>query len=108
MRGVGNVRAGTVMRIGFILMIAGLFTVLFGTVGPDLLESAYRQWTGQKEFYQNPLSRIALALAGAMVGVGIASLLLKGFGTGFEKWEKMDVGDRVTLFLGIFAGLIAS
>lgn len=104
----GNVRTATVFRIAFILVIAGLFTVLFATVGPDLLKAAYRQWTGQGDFYQSPLSRIALALAGALVGTGIASLVLRAFGRVFDRWEKMDVGDRVTLFLGVFAGLIAS
>jgi uncharacterized protein YacL len=109
MWGLRNVRAASLARTSFVILLAGLFAVLFATVGPGLLEQVYSQVTGQRnEYYRTLLSRIALGLAGALVGAGAAGLLVRAFGAFFGRWEKMDVGDKVTLFLGIFAGLVAS
>src|SRR5687768_14164102 len=108
MFGLRNLRAARIVRGGFILMLAGLFTALFVIVGPDILRTIHYNLGGQPSNYWNPVSPVALPLAGMLLGAGLASFLWKFFGSAFGRWEKMDVGDKVTLFLGIFAGLVAS
>jgi len=50
----------------------------------------------------------AMALLGMIMGGAVASLLLRFFGRASTNWEKMETGDKVTLFVGIFAGIVAS
>ncbi|MCB8932201.1 MAG: hypothetical protein M9921_14240 [Fimbriimonadaceae bacterium] len=53
-------------------------------------------------------SVVAMAVLGTMIGVGIGTMLARLFYRFLEQWDRMDSGDKVTLFLGIFAGLVAS
>ncbi len=57
---------------------------------------------------QNPANTAAIALLGLMLGAGVARLAIKVREVSAEWWEQQDTADRVTLFLGVFAGLIAS
>jgi uncharacterized protein YacL len=54
----------------------------------------------------------ATALPFSLLGIILGSYLGMRFLRSLEKvgirWDKMDAGDKVTLFIGIFAGLIAS
>ncbi len=50
----------------------------------------------------------AMALLGMIMGGAVASILLRFFGRASINWEKMATGDKVTLFVGIFAGIVAS
>lgn len=98
-----------VVRVGFILLVAALSGVLFFNVLPDLLKNIYQQFTAEKnEHFNNVFIRATLALGGTLVGAGIAGALVRLTGTLFGRWEKMDVADKVTVFVGVFAGLIAS
>jgi uncharacterized protein YacL len=56
----------------------------------------------------SPFNTGAIAVLGLMVGAGIAQFVIMARERTSEWWDDMDSGDRVTLFLGIFAGLIAS
>lgn len=57
---------------------------------------------------RNPATIIAVALLGFIIGAGIGNLVYRFFERTGERWDKMESGDKVTLFLGIFAGIIAS
>lgn len=56
----------------------------------------------------NPATIFAVALLGFIIGGGIGNLVCRMFEAFGAKWDKMEKGDKVTLFLGIFAGIIAS
>jgi len=60
------------------------------------------------ESSKKPAVIVAMALLGLIIGGAIGSLLLRFFGRATGKWEKMAIGDKVTLFVGIFAGIVAS
>lgn len=49
----------------------------------------------------------ALALLGLICGAALGSLLLRQLDDWGTKWEKMAPGDRVTVFLGSFLGVVA-
>lgn len=57
---------------------------------------------------RNPATILAVALLGLIIGAGIGNLVYRFFERTGERWDKMESGDKVTLFLGIFAGIIAS
>src|SRR5690606_29040902 len=50
----------------------------------------------------------AMALLGLILGSGLGRLLVQLIAGMSRRWERMDVGDRVDLILGGFAGIVAS
>lgn len=56
----------------------------------------------------NPASIFAIGLLGLVAGAGLGGMLhTLGVRAGMA-WEQMRVGDKVTLFLGVFAGIVMS
>ncbi len=55
-----------------------------------------------------PFTAPAMGLLGFLLGVSLARLILQVFGIAINAWEKMAIGDKVDIFIGIFAGIIAS
>lgn len=53
------------------------------------------------------ISMPGLALLGLIVGVSLGSLTLRGFDRTRSSWSKMPDGDRMTVFIGTFLGIIA-
>jgi uncharacterized protein YacL len=56
----------------------------------------------------NPIVVAAMALLGAIIGGGIGNIVASFFEKFAKKWDGMEMGDKVSLFLGIFAGIVAS
>lgn len=109
MLGMLNVRPTQLFRAAFIVLVAVLFGILFFSVAPDILENAYRGVSGSDNaLYQNVFIKITLALAGTLVGAGAASIVVRLATSLFGRWDKMDVSDKVTVFIGVFAGLVAA
>lgn len=50
----------------------------------------------------------AMALLGAIIGGAIGNYFLDVCARLAGKWDEMDIGDKVSLFLGVFAGIVAS
>lgn len=57
---------------------------------------------------RSPITLMALALLGLIVGGGVGSSISNLQERLFVTWEKMATGDKVTLFMGVFAGIIVS
>lgn len=55
-----------------------------------------------------PVTLVALFLLGAIVGGGVGNALAARMIRAFGRWDRMESGDKVTLFLGIFMGIVAS
>ena len=75
-------------------------------VPPAIDESQQRP--SSYEAGKRPSVIVAMALLGMIIGGAIGSILLRFFGRATVKWDKMAIGDKVTLFVGIFAGIVAS
>lgn len=56
----------------------------------------------------NPIVVAAMALLGAIIGGGIGNIVASFFERFVKKWDGMEMGDKVSLFIGIFAGIVAS
>lgn len=87
---------------------------VFGFYAPQVLEFLFHQlqnWTGRQEagvFQTNFLSVAASSLLGLIAGGTIGRIFI-GIGDRISHaWDRMDTGDKVTIFVGVFAGLIAS
>jgi uncharacterized protein YacL len=113
---MGNPRAKT------IVIFALLGGLLLGVPAPALLQAVY-EWvravqnpipdgvyrlSEQYPEATNPAMIAATAMLGVVVGGGLGNLCHAAIERLFGRWEKMQTGDKVTLFLGIFAGIIAS
>ena len=57
---------------------------------------------------KNPAVLAAMALLGAIVGGGAGNLLSVWWVRWAVAWEGMEIGDKVSLFIGVFAGIVAS
>ncbi len=89
---------------------------LLGAAGPGLLTFLYNlliqkfnKSTSVSDVYPNTFTNIApFALLGAILGGFIGVRLLGSMERMGTRWDKMDSGDKVTFFVGIFAGLTGS
>lgn len=104
---------GTVLRTSFIVLVGLLAALAFGVAGRPVID-----WTWNALYHaKNEPSAItgsvaswvaASALIGFLVGAGIGNLLLIWFGKLVGRWDKMESGDKVTLFLSVLVGLLGS
>ncbi len=53
-----------------------------------------------------PINPFAIGLLGLIVGAGVGSLFLRQLDTFNAKWDKMPPGDRITVILGSFVGIV--
>lgn len=92
----------------------GLFSVaggaLFALGGPALLSNSVRQVGGPTtiQYVGNLFSVFALGLAGLIVGGLIGGWFVRAVERIGIRWEELEAGDKVTLFVGTFAGLVMS
>ncbi len=112
------VRPGASLRSGLVLVCALLGGALLGSFAPTALSylfvwigSHFRQ-LGEVPTKQFPVS-VSLAilsfiLLGAIFGGFIATRFFTGLEALARRWEKMEIGNKVNVFVGIFAGLIAA
>ncbi len=107
-------RAGAVVLLAFCLFSA----IVFGFAGPQVMDALYGQistiWPRisdrptQFSFPRVPATIIPLGFLGGIVGIIIGGRFVRSMEKLGMRWDKMDVGDKVTLFLGVFAGLVAA
>lgn len=100
----------------FILICAVAGAIAFTALAPaifkvlsDWIASLSKVNRGDMETVKaSPLNMIPFGLIGLLLGAGMGRVLMR-IGYGLDtKWSKMDGGDKVTLFIGVFFGLIAS
>lgn len=56
----------------------------------------------------NAFTIAASGLFGLIAGLGLGSLVLRTGDNAIRKWERMVAGEKLNLFIGVFAGLIIS
>lgn len=96
--------------IQFVCGIAG--AIVASLTARSMLDALYhlaqRKGDPSVGFDVPPMSVGAMSVLGFMLGLGLGTWLLRVLDASTDRWDKMDSGDKVTLFLGIFAGLIAT
>jgi uncharacterized protein YacL len=101
-------------RIAFVLLTALAMGVLFGIYAPNILQWLYdlvrREPTSPDAYvYARAVTSVfPLAILGVILGAAVSTIILRIFERWGDRWDRMDIGDKVSLFLGIFLGLIAS
>ncbi|KXK09851.1 MAG: TRAM domain-containing protein [Fimbriimonadaceae bacterium] len=99
-----------------ILTVAG--GVAFAVASPMALDAIYR-WVamlinpGEQDNLgysgaNSPITQLAFGVLGLVAGAGLARTFVLVGDKVAEWWVTMDTGERVTLFLGTFAGIITS
>ena len=108
------------------LRIVAVFGIVGGTLAGfsagTLLEALYNglRWVTADELQRkglryesypgatNPAAIFAFFTLGLVLGVLAGGLVMRAIGSIALKWDRMATGDKVTLFLGIFAGIVGS
>ncbi len=97
-----------------LLVFCSLFGAITATGGPSVLSAAY-VWIAAT-FFKNPNptafdvrpSAIPLAVLGVFVGAIVGNRFIQGMERLGLRWEELETGDKVTLFAGSFAGIVAA
>lgn len=111
---------GTKGKIHLVVVVvfAAVGAGILGAVAPAILEALY-DWIGRLILKGEPsptgigaipaaVKVAPFALLGAILGGTSGTRFLRALDRLGLRWDKMEAGDKVTFFVGIFAGLIAS
>jgi len=103
------------------IALAVLFAVVGATVGiafsnqilTALTVGAFHIATGKDQEpttsrFLNFWGIISLTVLGGLLGLYLGSILHTGLQRIANRWDRMDTGDKVTLFVGVFAGIIVA
>jgi uncharacterized protein YacL len=107
---LGLRRRASLPRLIFVLLSASLGAVAFGAAAPNIVDRLYRIFRPNESFEGADEFRVVLPfiLLGILIGAFLAGFLLTILERLEQKWDRMDIGDRVTVFVGSFFGLLAS
>lgn len=93
------------------LVFALLGAVVFASLSTGAFRWVYDLIRGDRDNpfdVSNPVTVGGSAVFGLVAGMGFARLLMWLRDRGDEKWDTLDTGDKVTLFIGIFFGLVGA
>jgi uncharacterized protein YacL len=105
-------RPRSMPRLAFILVSALAGGFAMGRAARPIFDVLFR--LVQRLFGAQPepptagVSSIPFVLLGFLVGAAVAIFILSMLERIGRWWDRLDIGDRVTAFVGIFAGLLAS
>lgn len=94
----------------FLFLCALGGAVAFGLFSPAILQQLFLLFRGTQgnAYKADPISVFGAAALGLMVGLGLARLLILFRDRADEKWDTLETGDKVTLFIGSFVGLVGA
>jgi uncharacterized protein YacL len=95
-------------RTILIAISAGAGSLLLGIIGPYGLEWLYDRINLPGAAAWAISTQAALFLLGFVVGAFVGNWVLNLFQTLDERWDRMDAGDKVSLMIGVFAGVLIS
>ena len=101
----------TLSRRIFLAIFAAAGALLFARYGATVLNALFDLFRSNRESpyeFWNPVTLVGMGVLGLIVGIGVARLLIWFRDRSDEKWDTLETGDKVTLFLGVFIGIIAA
>lgn len=104
---------GRIIGLGRVLVAAAfatLFAFVFVAFGPVGLNRLYHTADYPRGLWDptKPITVLPLALLGIILGLYLGSIIFNYFERQFRRWESMDRGEKVTVFLGVLVGMLAS
>lgn len=114
-----TVGAKSIVRLVVIVIFAAIGATLLGLVAWPVLQVLFRSLTHLvtgttpdestlAKQVPRALAIVPFSLLGSILGGWVGVRFLRALEKIGMRWDKMDAGDKVTFFVGIFAGLIAS
>lgn len=99
------------IRVNFIVVMALCGAAIAASFAPDLLQQFFQYLSKRSDpfpYRDKPYNIVAIGLLGLVVGAFLGSLFSWAWRKATGSWDRMATGDKVTLFVGIFAGIIGS
>lgn len=112
----GRWLGAAIWRLLVVSGFAAALALVFGSFAPivmsQLYEFAYSRWHAsgapQPLDLRNVWNILPLALLGGMIGIYLGNQFHRMLVRSLGRWDNLDKGDKITLFVGIFTGLIVS
>jgi len=111
-------RGRAVWRLVVILIFTAIGAVPLGALAPSIMQKIFdviaplvrRDGTSPESYAgaHSFASIFPLAVLGGIVGAWVGSKVFGWMERTSERWDKMAGGDKVTLFIGIFMGVVVS
>jgi len=97
-------------RIALVLLFGSAFATAFFQIVTPLAEQLLDTFKWNPDIRNGSLllSKIAFGVIGFIAGLGFLSYSQRAFARMGGGWNQLSSGDKVTVFLGIFIGLVAS
>jgi uncharacterized protein YacL len=95
-------------RIIAALAIGSVFAAAFFQFAYDPLEKITHTWSDDVKFASIRFSQACLSVLGFIVGLGVLHYGVRAFEKMGGGWTQLSSGSKVTAFLGVFIGLVAS
>ncbi len=101
--------AADYLRLGFILITGFLGAYLLASISGGVLQELLKLLRANDAHPPRSFSTLLpFALLGALGGAYVGNSMIRWTNNLAEKWDKMDSGDKVTMFLGSFCGLVVT
>lgn len=95
-------------RLILALSVGLMFASAFYQVSGTILEKVLADWSPDVRNASKLFSSFSLAILGFIVGLGVLAYSQRAFQRVGGGWNQLSSGNKVTVFLGIFVGLVAS
>lgn len=98
------------VRLAVLVLCGIVGGVLMGLASDDIMDWLIQTFSGEKaaDNLNRTGSMVGLVAVGIFVGMFVGALVLNSLARMGEVWDKMHIGHKVNIFLGIFGGFIAA
>ncbi len=106
------------VRLSVLLLFGVGGGILAGVLSPQIMLFLFKTMRGKpvlpagvEEGYPagySPISVAGLVAVGVFAGMFVGALILNSLARLAGKWDRMHIGDRVNIFLGVFAGFVVA
>lgn len=95
-------------RLILALTVGFIFASAFYQVSGNVMAKYMADWSADVRAASLRFSGVSLAILGFIVGLGVLTYSQRAFQRLGGGWSQLSSGNKVTAFLGIFVGLVAS
>ena len=98
------------VRLIVLLIFGAAGGVVLGTAAPNIMLLLFRAFQQREDSAaaHSPVSTTGLVVMGIFLGMFIGAFLLNSVARVGDRWERMPGGEKVNIFIGVFAGFVVA